>query len=136
MRIGEVARRTGCHIETIRYYEKAGILAAPARRGTYRDYTGSDVERLRFVRRARELGFSLDEIRTLLDLASRRQVDCAHVLPVAARHLANVREKLADLARIEAALCDLVSQCSEGAAVPCPVVRSLAGGEPPAAASQ
>ena len=66
MKIGVVSELTGCNIETIRYYERIGLIAAPPRRGSYRDYGPSDVDRLRFVRRGRELGFSLDEIGTLL----------------------------------------------------------------------
>lgn len=127
MKIGQVAKLTGCNIETIRYYEKVRILGVPPRKGTYREYGPADVERLRFVRRARALGFSLDEIRTLLDLAPQQEANCAMVQSVAAKHLQNVRAKMADLAKIETALCDLVDQCNRQSDQRCPVVRSLAG---------
>lgn len=127
MKIGQVAKLTGCNIETIRYYEKVRILDVPPRKGTYREYGLADVERLRFVRRARALGFSLEEIRTLLDLAPQQEANCAMVQSVAAKHLQNVRAKMADLAKIETALCDLVDRCNRQSDQRCPVVRSLAG---------
>ena len=79
IQIGELSRRTGCNIETIRYYERIGLLPAPPRRGRYRSYGREDVARLGFVRRARELGFTLDEVRALLGLAVGGQASCAEV---------------------------------------------------------
>ena len=87
MKIGEVAKRTGCNIETIRYYERIGVIDAPPRRGAYRDYGPHDTERLRFIRRARELGFSLEEVRALLDLTPGQEVRCDEVQSIAEQHL-------------------------------------------------
>ena len=101
MKIGEVAKRTGCNIETIRYYERIGVIDAPPRRGAYRDYGPHDTERLRFIRRARELGFSLEEVRALLDLTPGHEVRCDEVQSIAEQHLASVRAKRADLERME-----------------------------------
>jgi MerR family mercuric resistance operon transcriptional regulator len=126
MKIGVVSELTGCNIETIRYYERIGLIAAPPRRGSYRDYGPSDVDRLRFVRRGRELGFSLDEIGTLLDLAPQDGATCETVQTLAEQHLRNVRAKLADLMSIETALAKLVAQCGSRPVNCCPVVESLA----------
>ncbi|QFT76817.1 helix-turn-helix domain-containing protein [Erythrobacter sp. THAF29] len=128
MKIGEVSKRSGCNIETIRYYERIGVIAPPPRKGTYRDYGPEDVERLRFVRRARELGFSLEEVQALLDLAPHPNANCEQVQAIAEQHLANVRKKLADLKKMEAALAVLVSRCGERSEDRCPVVESLAAG--------
>ena len=126
MKIGVVSELTGCNIETIRYYERIGLVAAPPRRGSYRDYGPSDVDRLRFVRRGRELGFSLEEIGTLLDLAPQDGATCETVQTLAEQHLRNVRAKLADLMRIETALAELVAQFGSRPVNCCPVVESLA----------
>src|SRR3546814_3805836 len=77
IQIGELSRRTGCNIETIRYYERVGLLPIPQRRGRYRSYAREDVARLGFVRRARELGFTLEEVRALLGLAVIGEGSCA-----------------------------------------------------------
>ncbi|WP_086616643.1 MerR family transcriptional regulator [Erythrobacter tepidarius] len=126
MKIGAVSELTGCNIETIRYYERIGLLAAPPRRGSYRDYGPSDVDRLRFVRRGRELGFSLEEIGTLLDLAPQDGATCETVQTLAEQHLRNLRAKLADLIKIETALAHLVAQCGTRPNNYCPVVEFLA----------
>ena len=91
--IGELSRRTGCNIETIRYYERIGLMPAPPRRGRYRSYGADDVGRLGFVRRARELGFTLDEVRALLGLAGGGHASCAEVRNLAASHLKDVRTR-------------------------------------------
>lgn len=127
MRIGTLAAKTGCNVETIRYYERIGIIDAPPRCGRYRDYGPADIERLRFVRRGRELGFSLDEIRTLLSLAPRQDLHCDEVRDLAARQLESVRSRIADLRRMEKALSSLVGQCDRSDDSSCPVVESLAG---------
>ncbi len=123
--IGELSRRTGCNIETVRYYERIGLLPKPARRGTYRRYEAGDVERLAFVRRARELGFTLDEVRALLDLALGCQDACAEVREIAATHLADVRARIADLRAIERALAQAVRGCDAGEMAGCPVISAL-----------
>src|SRR3546814_14027019 len=100
-----LSRRTGCNIETIRYYEKIGLLPAPARSdGGHRLYGHGHLMRLGFVRRARELGFTLDEIRALLRLAEDRDRPCAEAREVAAAHLTDIRTKIADLQAMESVL--------------------------------
>jgi MerR family mercuric resistance operon transcriptional regulator len=123
--IGEMSRRTGCNIETIRYYERIGLLPLPPRRGRYRRYGAGDVGRLAFVRRARELGFRLDEVRALLDLAVEGQGACAEVRGLAAAHLADVRAKIADLRAMERALAAAVHQCDAGETPGCPLIAAL-----------
>lgn len=123
--IGELSRRTGCNIETVRYYERIGLLPKPSRRGTYCCYEAEDVGRLAFVRRARELGFTLDEVRALLTLARDGQDGCANVRDIAAAHLAVVRTKIADLRAMERALAKAVRGCDEGESPECPVISAL-----------
>jgi MerR family mercuric resistance operon transcriptional regulator len=126
IQIGELSRRTGCNIETIRYYERIGLLPAPPRRGRYRSYGGEDVARLSFVRRARELGFTLDEVRALLGLAAGGSAPCAEVRALAASHLEDVRARIADLKRMERALSDSVRACDAGQDPGCPLLDALA----------
>ncbi len=123
--IGELSRRTGCNIETVRYYERIGLLPKPSRRGTYRRYQAQDVGRLAFVRRARELGFTLDEVRALLMLANGGQDACADVREIAAAHLAAIRAKIADLRAMERALAQAVRGCDAGEVAGCPVIDAL-----------
>ncbi len=127
--IGELAQKTGCNIETIRYYERIGLLPSPPRSaGRYRVYDIADIRRLAFVRRARELGFTLDEVRTLLTLAATDgDSTCAQVREVAAGHLAEVRAKVADLRAMERVLADAVRRCDAGEAPGCPLIDTLSG---------
>jgi MerR family transcriptional regulator, mercuric resistance operon regulatory protein len=127
MAIGELSRRTKCNIETIRYYERVGLLPVPARRGRYRHYGLEDVARLAFVRRARELGFTLDEVRVLLLLSAGRQKACAEVRSLAATHLVDVKAKIEDLRAMEKALTGAVRRCDAGEAPGCPLIESLSG---------
>jgi len=121
-----LARRTGCNLETIRYYEKIGMMPEPPRtEAGYRLYDARHVERLRFILRARELGFSLDDIRGLLALVDRGTQTCAEVKERTERHLADVREKIADLKRIERVLADTAAQCSGDEVPDCPVLEAL-----------
>jgi len=126
LRRADLARATGCNLETIRYYETAGILPPPARTDAgHRTYGRNDVQRLRFVLRARELGFSLDDIRGLLGLGNGALRTCAEVKEKTEEHLTEVRAKIADLQRIEAVLSQTASLCT-GAGVPdCAVLSSL-----------
>lgn len=126
LRRADLARATGCNLETIRYYETAGILPPPARTDAgHRTYGAADVQRLRFVLRARELGFSLDDIRGLLGLGDGAGQTCAEVKERTEAHLEEVRAKIADLQRIEAVLSETASKCT-GASVPdCAVLSSL-----------
>ena len=125
MRIGEFSRRTGCAIETIRFYEKIAILPNPLRQGRYRHYEAGDVARLVFVRRARELGFTLDEVRALLRLAGFGAEACGKVRDLAASHLKDVRARIADLRAMERALADAVRDCDKGAQTTCPLIETL-----------
>lgn len=122
----ELARRTGCNLETVRYYEKVGLLPEPPRTASgYRSYNSTHERRLRFVLRARELGFSLDEIRELLRLVDERDRPCAEARDVAAVHLADVRAKITDLRRMERVLEDVVAQCGDGTLPECPLIETL-----------
>lgn len=125
MAIGALSRRTRCNIETIRYYERIGLLPVPARRGRYRHYGPEDVGRLAFVRRARELGFTLEEVRALLRLAAGGTNTCADVRALAAMHLADVRAKIDDLRAMEKALVGAVRRCDAGEVPGCPLIESL-----------
>lgn len=124
--IGELARRTGANIETIRYYERIGILPKPQRLGRYRSYEAADVGRLGFVRRARELGFTLDEVRALLGLAAS-DGSCAQIRDLAAAHLRDVQARLSDLRRMERVLAQAVRACDAGADAGCPLIDTLSG---------
>ena len=124
--IGELSRRTGCNIETIRYYERNGMLPSPSRRGRYRSYGDQDVARLSFVRRARELGFTLEEVRALLGLAAAGgEASCSDVRDLAATHLKDVRDRISDLRRMERVLADQVRACDAGNNLGCPLLETL-----------
>ena len=127
LRRADLARATGCNLETIRYYETAGILPPPARTDAgHRTYGASDVQRLRFVLRARELGFSLGDVRGLLGLGDGALRTCAEVREKTEAHLADVRAKIADLERIEAVLSRTAALCSGGDRPECPVLEAIA----------
>ena len=124
--IGKVARATGINIETIRYYEREGLLPAPRRSaGGHRLYAPDRVQRLNFIRRSRELGFSMAEIRELLGIVDGDQVSCEHVKQIADRHAEAVRLKIADLRRIEQTLRELSARCSGDDVPDCPIVDAL-----------
>lgn len=117
---------TGCNLETIRYYEKIGIMPEPPRTSkNYRAYDDSHVGRLRFVMRSRELGFSLSEVNELLALVDGGAQTCGEVRVLANAHLATVRAKIADLGRIERVLSATVAQCSGDDVPECPVIDAL-----------
>ena len=123
---GDLARATGCNIETIRYYEKTGVLPDPPRTDAgYRIYSAAHATRLRFILRARELGFSMEDIRGLMGLEEGASPTCAEVKERTERHLADVRARIADLRRIETVLAETASRCS-GAEIPeCPVLDAI-----------
>lgn len=125
--IGQLAKRTGANIETVRYYERIGLLPQALRRGRYRTYDWADVSRLGFVRRSRELGFSIKEVRALLDLAAGGHESCADARNLAAIHLREVRSRIADLRRMERVLADTVRACDLGNDPGCPLIDTLAG---------
>jgi MerR family mercuric resistance operon transcriptional regulator len=128
--IGGLSRRTGCNIETIRYYERIGLLPKARREagGRFRRYSGDDVTRLRFIRRARQLGFTLDEVRGLLRLASGNGESVrAEARSLAAAHVADIRAKIADLQAMEAVLSDAICQCQASRHSHCPLIEVLSG---------
>lgn len=124
--IGDVSQRTGCNIETIRYYERIGLLPPPDRHGRYRRYGSNDVKRLVFVRRARELGFMLDEVRALLKLSGTAGASaCSEVREISVAHLADVRKRIADLRAKERVLNSAIRQCDAGQQSGCPLIDVL-----------
>ncbi|GMG84526.1 helix-turn-helix domain-containing protein [Paralimibaculum aggregatum] len=123
---GVLAKRSGCNLETIRYYEKIALLPAPRRSaGGQRLYTDQDQRRLRFIMRARELGFSIDEIRSLLSMATAGTYTCAQIHGLTVAHLQDIRKKLADLARLERTLSEIADRCASDTAPDCPVIDAL-----------
>jgi MerR family transcriptional regulator, mercuric resistance operon regulatory protein len=124
--IGALSKRSGVNIETIRYYERVKMLAPPPRTASGRRLYGTmDLRILAFIRRARELGFSLDEIRTLLRLGGPERATCREVRAIATRHLEDIRAKLSDLKKLERLLSKTVARCSGKAAPECPVLEIL-----------
>ena len=129
---GRLAREAGVHFETIRYYEKEGILPEPERSPSgYRLYSRQDVARLRFVKHAKQLGFTLAEIRELLSLRVDPHTNCDEVRRRAEEKIADIEEKIASLRRMERALQRLVLACGgRGATGECPILEALEQGEP------
>ena len=127
MKIGEVARRVGIPIDTVRYYERNGLLPPPARRASgYRDYHDSDIARLNFVLRAKALGFTLIEIRELLDLSDASEGDMGNIRELAAGKLRDIEQRIAQLARVRDALKGLVEACpGRGHVSGCPIRSAL-----------
>lgn len=124
--IGQLGETTGTKVETIRYYEKIGLLPAPDRTsGNYRSYTGEHLRRLGFIRRARELGFSIDDVRELLELAARGERPCKDVDRIAARHLATTERKIQALQRLRRELRATLASCVGGPVAECRVLQSL-----------
>ena len=124
--IGGLSKHTGTNIETIRYYERVGLLPAPTRSpGGYRLYGTAHLKRLNFIRRARTLGFSIGEIRTMLRLADERKRPCSEVRAVAVAHLADVKAKIADLRVMERVLKETVARCEAGSGSHCPMIDAL-----------
>lgn len=125
--IGELAQATGTKVETVRYYERIGLLPAPSRTGgNYRAYARAHLERLSFVRRGRDLGFSLDEVRELLRLSDDRDQSCAEVDRIARHHLIEVERKLSDLKALRAELRQMVDHCQHGTIAACRIIEALA----------
>ncbi len=127
MNIGKLGRATETNVETIRYYERIGLLPAPSRTaGNYRDYSAADVSRLTFTRRARDLGFSIAQIRALLDLADQKEQSCEAVDAIAREHLADVKRKLADLLALQRELDSMIGHCRNGTVAGCRILAARA----------
>ncbi|MGQ0588632.1 MAG: MerR family transcriptional regulator [Sphingosinicella sp.] len=126
MKIGELARATGANIETIRYYERIGLLPRPPRtESNYRDYGPKDAERLAFVRHARGLGFDLTDVRSFIDLAEQPDRDCAEADAIASRHLSAVEAKMEQLARLRDELGRMIQECRGGSVSSCRIIETL-----------
>jgi len=126
MLIGELATRSGTLVETIRYYERVGMMPAPPRSASgYRQYRPEHLQRLLFLRRCRDLGFSIQEISSLLELAEQREEPCTKIARVATHHLDAVQAKLTDLKRLHRALRSLIESCSGGPVSECKILEAL-----------
>lgn len=129
--IGALSQQSECNIETIRYYERIGLIPRAERRGRYRYYTNEDADRLRFIKRARALGFAIDEIRDLLRLTKYGSEDsinaCADAKAIAQSNLDIVRARLDDLRRMEAVLSDAIGACDRDSFRGCPILATLSG---------
>ncbi|MGV3548647.1 MerR family transcriptional regulator [Rhizobium sp.] len=124
--IGRLASATGTNIETIRYYERSGILPRPSRTdGNYRSYDPEHLNRLSFIRRARDLGFSIDQIKTLLTLSDDRTQSCAAVDDIAKVHREEVERKIKDLQALKTELDRIVDTCRCGTVAECRIIESL-----------
>lgn len=129
MTIGRLAKAAGVAIDTVRYYERAGLMPEPPRRPSgYRSYGAEHLQRLRFIIRAKSLGFSLDEVTELLSLSGQRASGVAGVRATASARLAELDGRIAELQKVRSALAELVECCpGEGAAQACPILQALSG---------
>ena len=126
--IGKLSEQTGVHIETIRYYEKIDLLPKPCRSaGGHRIYSHEQKKRLHFINRCRKLGFTLDQVRSLLTLVGGGDYTCREVQTITSSHLDDVRKKIADLKNLEQALADMQVQCTSNLTPACPVIEVLYG---------
>lgn len=123
---GKLARSSGCNIETIRYYETIGLLNPPERTQTgHRLYGPEDQARLGFIQRGRNLGFSIDELRSLLSLVDSNDYSCGDVLAVTRKQIESVKKKIADLRKLQRTLNGISAQCKGGDMPDCPIIESL-----------
>jgi MerR family transcriptional regulator, copper efflux regulator len=131
--IGAIARAVGVPIDTIRYYEREGLLPEPKRRASgYRDYDQGAVLRLRFIRRAKDLGFTLEEIRDLLALSTDRHSGVGGVKERAEKRLDAIDQRIAELQRVRDGLAELVDACpGHGSPEECPILNALVGSDKP-----
>ncbi|WP_306257629.1 helix-turn-helix domain-containing protein [Pararhizobium sp. IMCC21322] len=124
--IGEMSKRTRVNIETVRYYERINIMPKPDRTtGGNRQYNHDQLKRLSFIKTSRDLGFSINEIRALLEMVDRQDFTCAEVHSLTVEHLASVREKIKGLRMLEKALVGMAAECSQGDVPECPILESL-----------
>jgi len=128
--IGRLSEEAGVHIETIRYYERIGLIPKPPRSaGGRRLYDTPAAERLRFIRRARDLGFPLDDVRSMLGLGAG-PMNCGEIFEIAARHRMDVRRRISDLRRLERRLHEMMKACSRDAVPNCALFEALTGDHP------
>ncbi len=124
--IGGLSKGTGCNIETIRYYERIGLMPTPPRsQGGHRLYDEEHLKRLTFIRRSRELGFTLKEVRDLLRLVDGGSYTCAEVRTLTLDHAGEVRRKIEDLRKLEDVLKEMAAQCEGGEVPQCPIIDAL-----------
>ena len=124
--IGALSKQTGCNRETIRYYERIGLLADPPRtEGGHRMFATDHAKRLTFIRRSRGLGFTLEQVRELLGMVDGANFTCEQVRGITIEHLQAVREEISDLRRMEDVLATMADQCTGGQILHCPVVEAL-----------
>ncbi|WP_085930168.1 MerR family transcriptional regulator [Asticcacaulis biprosthecium] len=129
--IGHLARTTGTKVETIRFYEKTGLIPEPARTtGNFRSYEAQHLNRLSFIRRARDLGFSLDEVRALLALSDERNGSCQAVDEIARKHRDEVERKIADLQALKVVLDNVIEDCHCRTVAECSIIEALAPRRP------
>ena len=125
--IGDLGKATSTKVETIRYYERIGLLPKPPRTGgNYRAYGADELGRLSFIRRARDLGFSLDQVRELLSLSDDRDRDCGTVDALARDHLVEIERKIADLRALHRELSARIESCEGGTVAQCRIIGALA----------
>lgn len=131
--IGDSAKRTGTKVVTVRYYEQVGLLPVPSRTaGNYRIYWTEHIRRLRFIRRCRDLGFTLDQIRDLLRLSSQKNDACAEVDRITAQHLIKIEQKISDLKRLAKELRRLNNCCrGNGIIADCRIIEALSPSHEP-----
>ena len=126
MGIGEMSRQTGVGIETIRYFEKIGMMPAPGRsEGGNRQYTNDHLQRLFFINRSRQIGFSQSEIKAVLSMVDAKDVTCAEVHSITTEHIADIRNKIRDLQNLEKVLTQMAKECSRGDIPDCPIIETL-----------
>ena len=126
MKIGQLSEKTNCKIETIRYYERIGLLPEPGRsEGGYRIYNEDHLKRLAFVRRSRELGFTIEEIRGLLNLVDGGEYTCSDIKTITLEHIKSIRQKISDLKKLEKTLSQIASQCAGDSTPECPIIDAL-----------
>ncbi len=124
--IGGLSKGTGCNIETIRYYERIGLMPTPPRsQGGHRLYDEEHLKRPTFIRRSRELGFTLKEVRDLLRLVDGGSYTCAEVRTLTLDHAGEVRRKIEDLRKLEDVLKEMAAQCEGGEVPQCPIIDAL-----------
>ena len=124
--IGELSRRTGVNIETVRYYEKIGLMPKPNRsEGGNRLYNDVQLQRLFFIKRCREIGFSQSEIKALLLMIDHENVTCAEVHSFTTAHIADIRQRIKDLRKLEKVLTQMANECSRGDVPECPIIETL-----------